>query len=240
MLAYQDLLDIGLSPDAETLQERLVAAAGKLGFGLAGGTLIRGRLASGRALVHGFGNPPDGFEATMRSIDLGLRDPLLTAMLSKEGCYTYDSAFYAKAGAGDLYEILDSFGYRNGMAISIHEHSHMEMFSFGVDGPDALPSSQSARLELEGALRVLALYAQEAAKQLFTPPATLDPGQTAKPELETLRWAADAKVVWKRGDVTVISNPGRSDRRGSAARKIGAATGPQAILRAIKGGLIDP
>lgn len=233
MLSYRDLLDIGLSPDEATLQAHLEAIAGRLGFGLYGGTLIRGRLSSGKANVHGFGNPPAAYLASFRSQDIGKRDALLTAMLAKEGCHVYDQAFYENAGAGDIWDNQAAFGYRSGMAISLHEHSHQEMFSFGVDSPDALPSSPTARAELGAALRLVALHAQEAALRLFTPAATLDPGQVAPPELEALRWAVDAQVVWKKGDVTVVSNPGMTKRSTSAA------AAPRVVLRAIKGGLID-
>jgi len=233
MLAYQDLLDIGLSPDAETLQARLVAAAAQLGFGLSGGTLIRGRL-SGKGAVHSFGNPPDAYLETFKSRDLCMKDPLLSAMLAQPGCYVYDQAFYLGAGAISMWDNQAAFGYHQGMAISMHEFSHQEIFSFGVDGPDALPTSPKARLQLEGSLRLIAMHAHEAAKRLFTPAATVDPGQFTAPEREALRWAADAEVVSKRGDMLVISHPGRS-----AARKLGAKTGPQAVLRAIDGGLIE-
>lgn len=239
MLNYQDLLDIGLSPDKEALQARLVAAVARLGFGLSGGTFIRGRLASGKAQVVALGNPPDEFVEASRSLDLGLKDPLLTAMMAKQGCYTYDEAFYTRSGAGDLWGLLDAFGYRHGMAISLHEFSHMEMFSFGVDGPDALPTSPNARFQLEGALRLLALHAQEAVQRIYTPPATLDPGQITKPELEALRWAADATVVSKQGDLLVITKPGQAQHQRSAAGKLGAKSRSQAVLRAIDGGLID-
>lgn len=234
MLRYQDLLEIGLSEDKTILQGRLVAAAEKLGFGLSGGTFIRGRLSSGKAQVIAFGNTPEAFLQASRSLDVGLRDPLLTAMVGSQGCYTYDQDFYARAGAGDLWDNQAAFGYRQGMAIALHEFSHMEMFSFGVDGPDALPSSPTARTELEGSLRLVALHAHEAAKRLYTPAPIIDPGQFTEPEREALRWAADAEVISRRGDMLVVTNPGRS-----AARKLGANTGTQAVLRAIDGGLID-
>jgi hypothetical protein len=239
MLSYQDLLDIGLSPDAKTLQDRLVAAVGTLGFGLSAGTLIRGRLASRKASVHSFGNPPAGFVEASKSLDAGLKDPLLTAMMARPGVLTYDQSFYASAGAGEMWENQAPFGYRHGMAVSVHEFSHLEMFCFGVDGPDPLPASPKARLELEGALRVIGLHAREAVLRFATPPGTLDPGQVTKPELEALRWAANAQVVSKRGNMVVITHPGQSDTQRRAARKLGARSTSQAVLRAIDGGLID-
>lgn len=239
MLAFQDLLDLGTAPDGAAFEAKLVSIAGKLGFGISGGTLIRGRLAAGNAAVHSFGNPPDGFHDAFKSRDIGRRDPLLAAMLARPGCYQYDAKFYVDAGAHDLCELLDAFGYRHGMAIALHEFSHLEMFSFGVDGPDSLPKSAKAHFELEAALRLITVHAHEAARRLFTP--RVDPQLEAltKPELESLRWAADAQVVWKNGGLTVVSRPGQTELQRAAARKLGASSRSQAVLRAIDGGLID-
>jgi hypothetical protein len=239
MLTYQDLLDIGLSPDAHALQARLVAAAAELGFGLSGGTLIRGRLSSGNAVVNGFGNPPDGFAEASRSLDMGLRDPYLTAMLSGAGCHTYDQAFYARAGAGDLWDLVAQFGYRSGMAVSLHEPSHLEMFSFGVDAPDALPTKPAHRLRLEADLTLLAMHAQQAARRLWTPRPLVDLNAITPPEANALQWAADAVVVRLTRGRVVIASPGRVELQRSAARKLGAKNRGEAVLRAIEGGLID-
>lgn len=237
MLSYQDLVDIGLSPDAQTLQDRLVAAVGQLGFGLSAGALIRGRLASRKASVHSFGNPPPGFIEASKSLDIGLRDPLLTAMMARPGVFTYDQQLYANAGAGELWELQAPFGYRNGMAIAIHEPSHAEVFFFGVDSPDALPSDQAERRRLEGTLRVMALHAQSAALRLHTPAGATDLNAVTKDEIESLRWAADGQSVWMTGDKVVITNRGAAQAR--ATSKLGACSTPMAVLRAIEGGLID-
>lgn len=231
-MQHQDLLDIGLSPDPATLQARMIAAARHLGFGITGGALIRGRLQSRKASVHSFGNPPDGFAAASRSLDIGIADPLMQAMQAQPGCYVYDQAFYVQAGAGELWELQSPFGYCHGMAISIHEPSHAETFCFGVDGPDAIPSDRSARLKLEGALRLIGLYAHAASKRLHTPPPSVDLNTVETDEVEALKWAVDGKAVWLNGDKVVYTNLEQ------AARKLGASTTPQAVLRAIEAGLI--
>lgn len=237
MLTYQDLLDIGLSPDAGALQERLVAAVAQLGFGLSGGTLIRGRHSTRRALVRSFGNHPEAFIDSFKSFDLSNKDPLLTAMLSQHGCHTYDQTFYTSAGAGELWEHIAPFGYRHGMAISVHEFSHEEMFCFGVDSPDPLSTSPAARLWLQGQLQLLTQYAHAAAKRLHTPAPAVDLNAVSKQEVEALRWAAEAQSVsLQRGRVVITS---RSASQRLAARKLGATSAPMAVLRAIEGGLID-
>jgi hypothetical protein len=239
MLAYQDLIDISLSPDAETLQARLIAAAASMGFGLSAGALIRGRLASRKASVHSFGNPPAGFVEASKSLDVGLKDPLLTAMMAGPGTFTYDQAFYTAAGAGELWENQAPFGYRSGMAVAMHEPSHAEVFFFGVDSPDALPTSTDAKIKLQGGLTVIALHAHAAAKRLHTPPQEVDLNQLNSDEVTALKWAADGKAYWLHEGRLIASNPGLAKAQRSALAKLRSSSGPAAVLRAIDGGLID-
>jgi hypothetical protein len=239
MLGFQDLLDIGLSPDADTLQARLVSASAQLGFGLSAGVLIRGRLTSGRAAVHSFGNPPAGFLESSKSLDDGLKDPFLSSLLAGPGVAFYDQGLYERAGVGCLWDHQAAFGYRHGMAVSMHESSHAEMFSFGVDGPDAIPINAPERYRLEGSLRLVALHAHSAAKRLFTPAPLVDLNALDHEEVEALKWAADAQVVQLRGDKVVITNPNRTRAQRTAAQKLAATSGPMAVLRAIEGGLIE-
>lgn len=239
MLSYADLLALGQSPDDATLNARLVAAVGALGYGISAGTLIRGRLASGRAAVHSFGNPPSGFIEASKSLDVGLRDPLLTAMLGRPGCFTYDQSFYVSAGAAELWEHQAPFGYREGMAISLHAPAHAEVFSFGVDSADPLPVHVKARSQLEGSLRVIGLHIQAAMQRLHTPMPAADLGTLDGAEVAALKWAADGQAYWLRGEQLVVSRPGVVQAQRSAVRKLKASSGPAAVLQAIEGGLLD-
>jgi len=235
MLRYQDLLDIGLSPDAETLQARLIAAVGQLGFGLCSGMLIRGRIAKNN--IHSFGNPPDGFQDVFISTDLCARDPFVAALQAQPGCHVYDQAFYVQAGVGELWEHYSAFGYRHGMAISAHEFSHAESFCFGVDSHDPLPNDKAALFRLQGYLQLLAQHAHAASKRLHTPAPAVDLNTVSREEADALQWAADAQSVWLTRGKVVISKHGAAQHRAMA--KVGATSAPIAILRAIEGGLID-
>ncbi|HEY1129177.1 MAG TPA: autoinducer binding domain-containing protein [Roseateles sp.] len=236
MLTYQDLVDVGQSPDAETLQSRLVKAARQLGYGLSGGTLIRGRLASGKALVRSFGNHPDAFAESFKSFDLSIRDPLLTAMQATQGCHVYDQGFYVASGAGELWELIAPHGYRHGMAISIHEFSHAETFCFGVDSLDPIPNGVE-RLRLQSHLQLLAQHAHAAAKRIHLPSPAVDLNAVTKGEVEALKWAADAQSVSLRRGRVVIASQGQV--QGKVMAKLQATSAPMAVLRAIEGGLID-
>jgi hypothetical protein len=230
------LLEVGLAPDVGALQCLVVRAAQQLGFGMASGARILGRLASGRATVQSFGNPPDGFAEASKSLDLGLRDPLLGRLLGVPGLVAYNQSFYVDAGAGDLADLLAPFGYREGLAFSIHESAHAEVFFFGVDGPDRLPANPAALIELQAMLQLLTVHAQAAMQQIAiaTRPAALP---LAEVERECLRWEA-AGNVWRAGEVLHLSDAQLQRTVRSAANKLGASTPRAAAVHALRSGQI--
>ena len=232
---YQAILELGLSPDLATLTQRTVALAESMGFGLCSGVLIRGRFGSANASMRAFGNPPAGYEDTVASLPEGLRDPLLGALLARPGCVAYDQAFYASQGAGDLWEAQAPFGFRQGLAVALHQPSHAEAFLLGLDGPDELPGG-NARLLLQGQLQVVAMHAQAAIERITGTPAPVD---LTQPERNALKLAG-ATVVRHRGKLSAISQLGADPALLSAASKLGARTAHAVALRAIDGGLLHP
>lgn len=238
VLTYNDLLDIGLAPDVTTFERLLVRAAAELGYGLAAGVMVRGRFSSGRAAVRPFGNTPAAFVEASRTLDLAVRDPLLTALLARPGVVTYNQRFYVDGSAAELWDVQSPFGYREGMAVSMHTHSHAEVFTFGVDG-HAVPATGEGRLRLEGELRLLCAHAQQAAKRLYFPEPAPAASRLGAQETEALKWAADGVSVWVTGDKMSISNMGVEQLLEQAQRKLGAASRQGAVLRAIDGGLIN-
>lgn len=233
-----DLLQVGLARDWAALQASTVKVAAALGFGMASGARIVGRLSSGKATVQSFGNPPDGFAEASKSLDLGLRDPVLNGLLARPGFVRYSGETYQEAGAGDLADLLAPFGYRHGLAFAMHEPSHGEVFFFGLDGPDALPAAGGSLLELQATLQLLTLSAKTAVRQLVVPPGASSASLTAI-ETECLKWEA-AGAIWRAGEVLHLSDAALASQARSAARKLGAQSARGAALCAIRGGLIEP
>ena len=236
MLDYRDLVDMGLSPDLPTLTRRVVALAESMGFGLASGVLIRGRFGSDRALIRSFGNPPEAFIESSKSLDEGMRDPLLAQLLAKPGHVSYDQALYAEAGAADLWDCQAPFGYRCGLSVSIHHPSHGEAFLFGVDGAADLPTNTGRKLQLQAALQMIAMHASEVMQRLVgldspSPQVELNAGE--RRALQT----AGAAVYARRGSLVDVSTLG-GPHLASAVRKLGARSVPDAVLRAVDAGYL--
>jgi hypothetical protein len=234
MIDYRQLVELGLSPDVETLTERSVRAAEAMGFGLCSGLLIRGRLGSQNAAMKAFGNTPAGFLEHSKSLDEGLRDPVLTSLLAKPGHVTYNEALYFEAGVSDLWDCQAQFGYRSGLSCSSHHPNVAEVFFFGVDGPDGLPTSTTRLLELQATLQMITLHAGSALNRIVGMPA---PKELAPSERKALQ-VAGATMYTQRGSFVVIERVQDPVLR-QAVQKLGARNVTEAVLRAIDGGLIQ-
>jgi len=238
MLSQPQLLDIGLAPDLASLQQRLVVGAEELGFGLVAAVLVRGDMRTGHFWGKSIGNTPAAYVEAQRSLDDALRDPVMTALRSGVQPVLYDQATYVDAGVADLWDLQVQFGYRCGVACSMHESSHLETFMLGVDRPDALPKDAVGRVRLTAAVQMLTVHAQAAMQRICTPAPSGSPVLEGE-ELEVLRWAKDAYTVSQIGDKLLISNVQVRHHQLAAARKLGVSSVPAAVLRCIQGGLID-
>lgn len=236
MLDDELLLRVGLAASWDDLRDLTVQAAHCLGFGMASGVRIVGRLAAGTATVQSFGNPPEGFVEASKSLDLSLRDPVLGTLMSRPGFVCYSKDFYARAGAGDLADLLEPWGYRHGIGFSMHDQG--EVFSFGLDSPDALPTNEVRQLQQRAMLQLLTLHARMAAKQLGGARSAADVSLTDT-ERDCLAWEA-AGSIWRTGEVRHLSDGAVRRHADAAAQKLGVDSHRGAAIVAIRRGLIDP
>lgn len=237
MLPLQQLIDLGLAEDRDSLRRQLARAAADLGFGLFSAVLIRGALGSKNAWLAGVGNPPAAYLEAQYSLDDTLRDPVMCSLRSSIAPVLYDQALYVDGGAADLWDLQAAYGYRSGVACTVHEASHLEQFMFGVDG-DALPNDLVGRVSLTAAIQLLTVYAQSAMQRIFTSAPSGCP-VLEDDELEPLRWAKDAYTVHQIGDKLLISSVHVQHKLHQATKKLGVSSVPAAVLRCIEGGLID-
>lgn len=237
-LSQDQLLEIGLSADRDTLRCRLAKAVEALGFGLFAGALVRGDMRSGSAWIETVSNTPAGFVEAQRSLDDALRDPVTAALTSSVRPLAYDQSTYVDAGCADLWDAQAPWGYRCGIASAVHQASHAEHFVFGVDRSDPLPSSPGERAVITAQVQALLLHTQAAMQRLYTPAPAAGPDDLERVELEALRWTAAGRTVWQCGNLLSLSEAEVRRVQHSATRKVGASSVPGAVLRCIDGGLI--
>lgn len=184
-------------------------------------------------------NTPADFRSVFVDGSVGRRDPVMQHCKHGTVPILWDQQTYVRHGAADLWEEQAAFGYRTGVALAMHfpEGRH---FTLGVDRDQALPRDPGELTRLVADLQLFAVHAQDAALRLFVPAgirARERPRLTPR-ELEALRWTMEGKTAWEVGAILGISERTAVLHLQNAMRKLEAANKHQAVLKALRLGLI--
>jgi len=183
-------------------------------------------------------NAPTAYDEISRGSSRGRRDPVLRHCKRESVPIIWDRATYDTSGADDLWEEQASFGYCTGIAMALHlpEGRH---FVFGVDRDQALPGNARELQRVVADLQLFAIYAHDAALRLLLPAAQQPEKPALTPrELEVLRWTMEGKTAWEVGAILGISERTAVLHVTNAMRKLGCANKHQAVLKALRLGLI--
>jgi DNA-binding CsgD family transcriptional regulator len=184
-------------------------------------------------------NTPPGYAETFHDMAGGRRDPVMQHCKRHSVPIVWDQRTYVDQGLGELWEEQARFGYRTGVAVALHlpEGRH---FLLGVDRDQALPRERAALTRIVADLQLFAVHAQDSALRLLLPK-TLRPERPALTprELEALRWTMDGKTAWEVGTILGISERTAVHHVNNAMHKLGCATKHQAVLKALRLGLIQ-
>lgn len=224
--------------DRDEFREEVVRFTQRLGFETVSALTV---------IDHGLGksefiavdNTPVEFTDTYFDPALQRRDPVMQHCRRQSVPIIWDQETYAEQGAAELWEQQATFGYRTGIAMALHlpEGKH---FVLGVDRDQALPQDPDELQRLVADLQLFAVHAQDAAIRLLVPPEQQPdrPGLTPR-ELEALRWTMDGKTAWEVGAVLGITERTVVFHINNAMRKLQAVNKQQAVLKALRLGLID-
>jgi DNA-binding CsgD family transcriptional regulator len=166
------------------------------------------------------------------------RDPVLQHCRSKTVPLIWDQATYVDRGAADLWEHQAQFGYRTGIAMALHlpEGRH---FILGVDRDQSLPHDARELQRMVADLQLFAVHAQDTAMRLLIPPQLqVDQPKLTPRELEALRWTMDGKTAWEVGVLLGITERTAVLHLNNAMHKLGCVNKHQAVLKALRLGLI--
>ncbi len=193
----------------------------------------------GRSEFVSIDNAPAGF-ATVAQNAAGIRrDPVMQHCRRHTVPIIWDQETYTRQGMGELWEEQARFGYHTGIAMALHlpEGRH---FAFGVERDQPLPSDGGELTRLVADLQLFAVHAQDAAMRLLSPvtPPIERPSLTAR-ELEALRWTMEGKTAWEVGAILGISERTAVLHVNNAMHKLGCTSKHQAVLRALRLGLIS-
>ena len=183
-------------------------------------------------------NAPVAYRETMYDSSLGRRDPVMQHCKKLSVPIIWNQGTYTARGLGEMWEEQASFGYRNGIGVALHmpEGRH---FVLGVDRQQAMPKDPIEVTRMVADLQLFAVHAQDAALRILVPASAQPERPALTPrELESLRWTMEGKTAWELGQVLGISERTAVLHVNNAMHKLGCANKHQAVLKALRLGLI--
>ncbi|MGY4831573.1 autoinducer binding domain-containing protein [Sphaerotilaceae bacterium SBD11-9] len=183
-------------------------------------------------------NSPVALRSTLGDRNKGKVDPVLQHCKHRSVPIIWDQSTYTKANLGEMWEVQARFGYRCGISLALHmpEGRH---FVLGLDRDQGLPKDAAELTQLVAAVQLFAVHAQDAAMRILIPTLNDSEGPSLTPrELETLRWTMEGKTAWEVANVLGISERTAVLHANNAMHKLGCVNKHQAVLKALRLGLI--
>jgi len=223
--------------DRDEFRDEVVRFGRGLGFEFVSAMAVVD-LGVGKSEFTTVNNAPDAYLTGFNDRDAGHRDPVMQHCKRQGLPMIWDQTTYASQGQGELWEEMAHFGYQTGIAMALHlpEGRH---FMLGVERDRPLPSDRYELTRLVADLQLFAVHALDAAMRVLVPttPAADVPSLTPR-ELEALRWTMDGKTAWEVGSILGISERTAVLHLNNAMRKLGCVNKHQAVLKALRVGLI--
>ncbi len=183
-------------------------------------------------------NAPSGYRELAQNLDQARLDPVMQHCKRASVPIIWNQDTYTAAGQGAMWEEQARFGYRTGITLALHlpEGRH---FCIGVDRDQPLPPSPAEVTRIVADLQLFAVHAQDAALRVLAPqsPQHEVPNLTPR-ELESLRWTMEGKTAWELGNILGISERTAVLHVNNATHKLGCVNKHQAVLKALRMGLI--
>jgi DNA-binding CsgD family transcriptional regulator len=219
-------------------REEVVRFAQRLGFKYVSAMTVVDHSLT-RTDFHNVDNTPSGYTQSFNDTGQARRDPVMQHCKRDAVPIIWDQDTYVSRGHGDLWEHQAQYGYQTGVALALHlpEGRH---FFLGVDRDRPLSNKPRTMTRIVAELQLFAVHAQDAAFRIFAPPAPPADAPSMTPrELEALRWTMDGKTAWEVGAIMNISERTAVLHLQNAMHKLGCINKHQAVLKAIRLGLLS-
>lgn len=184
-------------------------------------------------------NAPQEYIDSYADPRLGKRDPVMQHCKRNGVPIIWNQDTYVRNGVIDKWEHQAQFGYRTGVAMALHlpDGKH---FQLGIDRDQALPERPEELQRLVADVQLFAVHAQDTAFRILVPKSDQPecPALTNR-ELESLRWTMEGKTAWEVGAILGISERTAVLHVNNAMHKLGCVSKHQAVLKALRLGLIS-
>lgn len=232
--SFQAVLE---SKSREDLRAEIVRFTKKLGFDtMSAITVVDHPVGDTEFLA--IDNAPEAFRDVIEDAAATRLDPVMQHCKRHSVPIIWDQNTYISAGQADKWEAQARFGYSTGICLALHmpEGRH---FVLGVDRDQPLPTDRAEVTRLVADLQLFAVHAQDAAMRVLVPQSLQPERPKLTPrELDSLRWTMDGKTAWEVGGIMGIAERTAVLHVNNAMHKLGCVNKHQAVLRALRLGLI--
>lgn len=224
---------------SSTFLNQLVGFAHSLGFASVAACVVTDHsdtLTEFRTIT----NAPPAFLNDFSDLNKGKLDPVSQHCKHRSTPIVWGAETYRSAGLGEYWDFQSAFGYKQGIAVAMHFHRGRH-FMIGVDGDMSLPLGEDRHHLAVQAFCTFASYAQAAAFDICLPPVTLSDNKSSLTprEIDALRWTMDGKTSRGVAAAMATSEEVASERLKNAMRKLSRGSKYEAVLQAIRLGLIQ-
>ena len=249
-LASVKLLDAEFLPilgarDDQALEVAIRHFTVNAGFDFYSMLVVHDDFSSADSLVHqsSLHNIPPEYLATWTDKKLGKVDPVLQHCKCSNAPIIYGQDTYVSTGASERWELQEQFGFACGIASAFHLPNNQHVL-FGVDRRSPLPTAPGELTQLVARVQLFGTFLQCAALGVLDaqPDITHKVAsdiQLSRREYECLAWAAEGKTAWETGMLLSIAEGSVAKVLAAAIRKLGCVTKPQAVVKALRLGLIS-
>jgi DNA-binding CsgD family transcriptional regulator len=233
-----DYLSVLEAKDQAQFRSVVVRFAQQLGFDKVSAMVAVDRpgITPEFTVVH---NTPMAFEQGVQDMAMARRDPVMQHCRRNTMPIIWTQKTYLDGGAIDVWDLQAQFGYRNGIAMSLHmpEGRH---FTIGVERDQDLPVDRAELTRMVADLQLFAVHAQDTALRVLVSEVHQPERPSITPrELEVLRWTMDGKTAWEVGSLLSITERTVIQHLQNAMRKLDCNSKHQAVLKALRLGLIQ-
>lgn len=181
-------------------------------------------------------NMPEAFRPTFDNRDVARRDPVMQHCRTSSLPIVWDQATYVAADQADLWECQAAHRLATGIIAAMHLPNGRH-FVLGIDRREPLPRAAEVK-RLVADLLLFLVHAQQAAAQVLDGGASPQPLHLTRRELDALTWTMVGKTAWETSALLGISERTAVKHLGNAARKLDCVSKHQAVVKALRLGLI--
>jgi len=225
------------SRNRDEFRGEIVAFTRRLGFETFSAMVVIDHLL-GEAEFITIDNTPRDYKESFQNPKNGRRDPVMQHCKRQSVPIIWDQTTYVSRGLGDKWEEQARFGISNGVALALHMPEGRHFF-IGVERDQPVPTDPGELTRVVADLQLFAVHAQDAALRILLPsPADPTVPSLTPRELEAMRWTMEGKTAWEVGDVLGISERTAVLHVNNVTHKLGCVNKHQAVLKALRLGLL--